>query len=108
MKFERTDQFSSDFKALPAAHREAFRSLIPAFHVAAESYVADPGAFRWPAALSVKPLVSAKGTWEMTWSFSGTPAGVGDIPQMCHLHEPGRVNDTPASRLAEEALANPV
>ena len=48
MKFERTDQFVTDFKALPAAHREAFRSLIPAFHAAAESYVANPGTFRWP------------------------------------------------------------
>ena len=102
MKFERTDQFVRDLKALPAAHLEAFRSLIPAFHS-----VAGPRAFR-PAALSVKPLVSAKGTWEISWSFSGTPAGVGDIPQMCHLHEPGRVHDTPASRLAEEAPANPV
>lgn len=59
MKFERTDQFVADFNALPAAHREAFRALIPAFHAAAESYAADRGAFRWPAALRVKPMVSA-------------------------------------------------
>lgn len=71
MKFERTDQFVADFNALPAAHREAFRSLIPAFHAAAQSYVTDPGTFRWPAALRVKPMVSAKGIWEMTWSFNG-------------------------------------
>lgn len=71
MKFERTDQFVADFRELPAAHREAFRSLIPAFHAAAESYVAGRGAFRWPAALRVKPMVSARGIWEMTWSFSG-------------------------------------
>ena len=70
MKFERTDQFSSDFKALPAAHREAFRSLIPAFHVAAESYVADPGAFRWPAALRVKPMVSATVVRQIMTSLS--------------------------------------
>jgi hypothetical protein len=71
MKFERTDQFVADFKALPAPDRDAFRSLIPAFHAAALSYVADPGTFRWPAALRVKPLASAKGIWEMTLSFSG-------------------------------------
>ncbi len=71
MKFERTEQFLTDFKALPAAHREAFRSLIPAFHAAAQSFITNPGTFRWPAALRVKPMVSAKGIWEMTWSFSG-------------------------------------
>ncbi len=71
MKFRSQVRFDNEFKALPAEHRRKFLSLIPVFNKACDAYLADPGGFIWPRTLRVKPLTSAKGIWEMTWSFSG-------------------------------------
>lgn len=71
MKFRTTPRFDGDWKALPKDHQRRFRKLMEAFNAACEGYLADPGGFNWPAGLRVTPLVSAKGLWEMTWSFAG-------------------------------------
>jgi hypothetical protein len=70
VKFTSDPRFNRDFRSLPSEHRKKFLSLIPAFNSACDAYLAHPGT-PWPANLRVKPMVSAKGIWEMTWSFSG-------------------------------------
>lgn len=70
MKYQAVARFLREFNALPVEHRRRFRELVPAFNAACEAYIADPGT-PWPASLRIKPMVSAKGIWEMTWSFSG-------------------------------------
>ena len=71
MKFERTARFDADFAALPREHQEHFRSIVLAFHDAAEEYVASGGRATWPKRLRVRRMSSAPGIWELTWSFSG-------------------------------------
>ncbi len=71
MRFTSQARFDSEFKALPADHKKMFLSLIPEFNAACEAYLADPGGFTWPKKLRVKQMSSAKGIWELTWSFSG-------------------------------------
>ncbi|MGX6607154.1 hypothetical protein ACWKSP_34275 [Micromonosporaceae bacterium Da 78-11] len=71
MKFDSTPRFDSDWKSLPAEHKKLFRTLLPAFNAACEGYDSNPGAFVRPANLRTTPMVSAKGIWEMTWSFKG-------------------------------------
>ncbi|GLY06034.1 MULTISPECIES: hypothetical protein [Actinoplanes] len=70
MKFDKTDEFATDWKSMPVEHRRIFRALMPRFNAACEAYVADPGR-SWPANLRVKPMLKTTGIWEMTWSFSG-------------------------------------
>lgn len=70
MKFEVTAKFRREFDALPIDHKRRFRSLMPAFNAAYEAYWANPATV-WSANLRVKRMVSAKGLWEMTWSFTG-------------------------------------
>jgi hypothetical protein len=70
MRFERTERFDKDVKALPREHREQFRHVVPQFHAACEGYTADPGGFVWPAALRVRQMAGARGVWEMTWSYA--------------------------------------
>ncbi|MHB1166199.1 MAG: hypothetical protein ACYC3K_13375 [Candidatus Nanopelagicales bacterium] len=71
MKFETTPRFDRDWAALAREHRRAFRAAVPAFARACDGYAQQPGSFTWPAALRVRPMRSAPGIWEMTWSFSG-------------------------------------
>ena len=71
MRWQTTPQFTTDFRRLPAEHQQAFRDRIPSFSKAADTYLASHGRDPWPAGLRVKPMRSAPGIWEMTWSFSG-------------------------------------
>jgi len=71
VKFKTSPRFDNDWKALPKEHRKRFRELMGAFNAGCEAYIADPGGFIWPASLRVAPMVSARGIWEMTWSFTG-------------------------------------
>ena len=67
MKFQTTAAFDRDFKRLPTQHRKKFRDLIPRFHAAAERVAAgqsDP----WPNGMPIKPVKSAPGVRELTWS----------------------------------------
>lgn len=70
MKYERTPRFDSDFKNLSVEHRKQFLAIIPAFNKACGDYLASPGGFSWPKSLRVSRMSSAKGVWELTWSFS--------------------------------------
>lgn len=68
MKFETTPAFDRDFKRLPEQHKRKFRSLVTAFNLAAEK--ASRGEDKpWPPGMRVKPVQSAKGVWELTWSM---------------------------------------
>lgn len=83
MRFEKTPQFDRDFKALKAEHKQHFLSVVPNFNEACDAYAEayeraqhkdavkeKAPAYRWPAVLRVKPMKSAPGVWEMTWSFA--------------------------------------
>lgn len=71
MKFEKTPRFDRDWAVLAREHRRFFRTAVPAFSKACDGYALQPGSFVWPSALRVRPMRSAPGIWEMTWSFSG-------------------------------------
>lgn len=71
MRWQTTPQFDTDLRRLPGEHRTAFASRIPAFSQACDAYLASKGSAAWPAHLRVKPLRSARGVWEMTWSLTG-------------------------------------
>lgn len=69
MKYESTPRFDKDFMALPKQHKAAFLELMPVFNAACDAFYEDPGGFSWPSRLRITPMTSAKGIWEMTWSF---------------------------------------
>jgi hypothetical protein len=81
VRFEKTPQFDRDYKALKTEHKRHFRDVVPSFNDACDAYAAahaessradeTRGAtYKWPAALRVRPMRSAPGVWEMTWSFT--------------------------------------
>lgn len=70
MRYESTPRFDKDFKALAKEHQRNFLELIPDFNAACDAFYEDPGGFIWPARLRVTQMTSAKGIWEMTWSFA--------------------------------------
>jgi hypothetical protein len=70
VKFESTQRFDNDFKALSEEHQKSFLSLMPDFSAACDAHAADVGGFIWPKRLRVSRMTSAKGIWEMTWSFA--------------------------------------
>jgi hypothetical protein len=68
VKFQTSAAFDRDFKRLPRHHQEKFRALVPTFNAAAER--ASAGADSpWPKGLRLKPVKSAAGVWELTWSM---------------------------------------
>lgn len=71
MRFATTARFDADYRRLKPAERETFRSTVRAFHDACEAWQSSKGRSGWPASLRVRPLRSAPGVWEMTWSFTG-------------------------------------
>lgn len=79
MRFETTPQWDRDWKDLKDEHKRQFRSVLPDFVRACDAYaevhasqvaVKSSGEYRWPAALRMHPMKSARGVWEMTWSFA--------------------------------------
>jgi hypothetical protein len=71
VRFETTPVFDSDWKRLKPEHKRQFRDIIPDFTKACDAYARAEGkGYRWPAGLRVKPVKSAPGVWEMTWSFA--------------------------------------
>jgi hypothetical protein len=69
VKFQTTPAFDRDFKRLPAQHKKKFRDLVPEFNAAAERAAAGKNN-PWPNSMRVKPLKSAQGVWELTWSMN--------------------------------------
>jgi hypothetical protein len=73
VRYETTPQFDRDYKGLRPEHKKQFRSVLGDFSKACDDFAeasAKDGGYRWPAALRVKPMKSAPGIWEMTWSFA--------------------------------------
>ncbi len=70
MKFLTTPAFDADVKRLKK-HRAAFLAWAREVWVPACDRHAEAQSAPWPAALRVKPVVNAKGIYEVTWSFSG-------------------------------------
>ncbi|MEW5992107.1 MAG: hypothetical protein AB1736_12280 [Chloroflexota bacterium] len=64
------DSFRADYRRLSPSEQALFKKVVPDFVVACERFAAD-ASVAWPASLRVKPIQSAPGVWEMTWSFSG-------------------------------------
>ena len=71
MRWELTASARSDFRRLSDRDKHLFREAVQTFSVACDRYIASGGTQRWPAALRVKPVESAPGVLEMTWSFTG-------------------------------------
>lgn len=70
MNFETTPAFDGDYPRLKREHATAFRAVFrEKFAAACDAYAKDP-ATPWPASLRVKPVRSAPGVLEMTWSFA--------------------------------------
>jgi hypothetical protein len=69
VKYETTPAFDRDFKRLPGHHQKKFREVVPRFRAAAER-AASGDSNPWPEGLRVKPVQSASGIWEMTWSMN--------------------------------------
>ncbi len=67
MKFHTTKAFDRDYKRLDEKHKKKFRKLIADFNAAAEKAAAGDDN-PWPNGMRVKPLRSARGVWELTWS----------------------------------------
>jgi len=68
VKYQTTPAFDRDYKRLPKHHRDKFREAVPKFREAAERAAAGEDR-PWPKGLRVKPIQSAEGIWEMTWSM---------------------------------------
>jgi hypothetical protein len=68
VKFQTTPAFDRDFKRLPKQHRKKFRELIADFNAAAERAARGEDQ-PWPKSMRVKPIKSAPGVWELTWSM---------------------------------------
>ena len=71
MRYEWTERFAGDWRRLSEQHRELFRAAVPEFSKACDAYVETGDVAVFPAHLRVKPITSAAGVFEMTWSFSG-------------------------------------
>lgn len=69
MKFQTTPAFDRDFKRLPKQHQRKFREFAAAFNAAAER-AATGADMPWPKSMRVKPIKSADGVWELTWSMN--------------------------------------
>ena len=71
MRFQRAAAFEADFRRLPKRDQARFRKVaIEEFSPACDAFRADPS-IGFPDRLRVKPIVGARGLFEMTWSFSG-------------------------------------
>lgn len=70
MKFETTSAFDSDYRRLKREHAVVFKAVVrEKFAPACDVHAKDPTA-PWPTSLRVKPMRSAPGILEMTWSFA--------------------------------------
>jgi hypothetical protein len=71
VRYETTPSFAADFARLTKRERDRFRKVaIEEFSPACDAFRADPS-LGFPEHLRVKPVVGARGLFEMTWSFSG-------------------------------------
>ena len=71
MRFELTEHFKSDFRRLSKREQAKFREAVRLFNEGCDQFVVSKQATSWPGQLRVKPVINARGVFEMTWSFSG-------------------------------------
>ncbi|MDN5797335.1 MAG: hypothetical protein L0H79_16485, partial [Intrasporangium sp.] len=70
MRFETTPAFDGDYRRLKGENALAVRTVVrEKFAPACDAHAKDPTG-PWPASLRVKPVRSAPGILEMTWSFA--------------------------------------
>jgi hypothetical protein len=71
VRYETTPGFEADYRRLTKRERDRFRKVvIDEFSPACDAFRADPSQ-AFPERLRVKPVVGARGLFEMTWSFAG-------------------------------------
>jgi hypothetical protein len=71
VRYETTPAFEADYRRLTKRERTMFqRVVVEAFSPACDPFRADPS-LPFPDRLRVKPVVGARGLFEMTWSFTG-------------------------------------
>jgi hypothetical protein len=70
VRFQTTPRWDTDWKSLEPEHKRQFRHVLPDFAAACDACAVAAGAYSWPSALRVKPMRSAPGIWELTWSFA--------------------------------------
>ncbi len=71
MRYQTTPAFEGDYRRLTKREREMFRKVVlEEFSPACDAFRATPST-PFPDHLRVKPIVSAPGLFEMTWSFAG-------------------------------------
>ena len=70
MKFETTSAFDGDYRRLKREHAVAFKTVVrEKFAPACDAHAKD-STTPWPDSLRLKPMRSAPGILEMTWSFA--------------------------------------
>lgn len=71
MRWQATASARADFTRLSPEERRLFRLAVEKFNEACDRWVESEGRTGWPSSLRVKPVQSAPGIFESTWSFSG-------------------------------------
>lgn len=71
MRWQPTASSKADYKRLSPQEQQLFRAAVEKFNEACDRWVESGGRAGWPSSLRVKPVQSAPGIFEMTWSFSG-------------------------------------
>ncbi len=69
MKYELYPPFHGDYKRLSEEEWRLFRAAVEELNRAYARHT-GPGIPRWPRSLRIKPVASAPGIWELTWSFA--------------------------------------
>jgi hypothetical protein len=71
MRWQSTASFRGDYKRLTRQEQQLFRAAVEKFNDACDRWVESHGRSGWPGSLRVKPIESAPGVFELTWSFAG-------------------------------------
>lgn len=71
MRYEVTAAFEAEFRRMPKRDQKRFHKIVvDDFSPACDAFRAEPS-LGFPDRLRVKPVVGARGLFEMTWSFTG-------------------------------------
>ncbi|MDQ3432760.1 MAG: hypothetical protein M3467_11180 [Actinomycetota bacterium] len=71
MRWQVTASSKADCKRLSPREQRLFRATVEKFNEACDRWVELGGGAGWPSSLRVKPVGSAPGIFELTWSFPG-------------------------------------
>jgi hypothetical protein len=91
MRYQRTERFKADWKALSEQEHQKVLAVVPKFNAAADDVAEHEfDHHRWPSALRVHDIGAAPGVWSMTFNFSG--------PDIRATFEWATVDELPAVR----------